>query len=114
MRPIYHIIDLASWEAAQRAGVYAPPSLSEEGFIHFSRAEQLAGTARRFYAGRDDLLLLTVDAPALGEALRMEAAADGFGVFPHLYTALSLDAVTDARPLRWQADGELDLTDLPS
>ena len=38
---IFHIIAQSEWEAAQEAGVLAPPSLEREGFIHFSRAEFL-------------------------------------------------------------------------
>ena len=39
--------------------------LADEGFIHFSRWAQLAGTAARYYAGVPDLVVLVVDPGAL-------------------------------------------------
>ncbi len=38
---IYHILPLADWKAAKKAGDYRPASLESQGFIHFSRAEQV-------------------------------------------------------------------------
>ena len=81
------------WEAAQASGVYAGSSQdAADGFIHFSTAAHVASSASRHRAGQTDLVLLTVDAAALGRALRWEPSRQG-ALFPHLYGPLPLAAV---------------------
>jgi uncharacterized protein (DUF952 family) len=94
---ILHITKRSDWEQARAAGVYEPSSLAHEGFIHFSDSDQVAGVAKAFYAGVDDLVLLHVSTERLTAPLKYEAA-DGDS-FPHLYGALNLDAVIDVTPL---------------
>ena len=75
---IYKICDSALWREAERAGVFAgAPVDHADGFIHFSTAAQVAETAARHFAGRGDLLLVAVDAAALGPALRYEPSRGG-------------------------------------
>lgn len=95
---IYHIAAQADWDNAQTAGAYTADSLASQGFIHCSTAAQVPGTAARFFAGRRDLLLLTIDPARLAAELRYEEGEPG-QLFPHLYGPLNLDAVTEARPL---------------
>ena len=98
-RTIYKICDAALWREAERAGVFggAPVDLAD-GYIHFSTAEQAAETAARHFAGQADLVLVAVDAAALGSALRHEPSRGG-ALFPHLYGKLSLTAVRWVKPL---------------
>ncbi len=100
---IVHICPSPDWERSLREGVYRPASLESEGFIHFSRPEQAAATANRFYAGRTDLLLLWVPVKRLTAPLKWEAADED--VFPHLYGALPVEVVTAVTPLRPDAGG---------
>ncbi len=95
---LFHLVGRDEWALAQAAGTYAPASLAQEGFIHFSTAEQLPGSAARFFAGRDDMVLVAVDQDRLAAPLRFDRV-DGAGeAFPHLYGALNLDAVIDVTP----------------
>lgn len=96
---IYKISPRELWQAAVQAGVFAgaPVDLGD-GFIHFSTAEQVAETAARHFAGQADLVLVAVDAAALGPALRYEASRGG-ALFPHLYGTLPLSAVRWVKPL---------------
>src|SRR5262249_16399139 len=55
-------------------------------------------TAAKYFAGAEDLMLIAVDADALGDALKWELSRDG-DLFPHLYGELPLAAVLWARPL---------------
>jgi uncharacterized protein (DUF952 family) len=90
---IYKILSVADWEAAKRAGRYdGSADDRRDGFIHFSDAGQLVGTARKFFAGQTSLMLLTVDPARLGD-LRWEPSRDD-ALFPHLYGPLELTAVT--------------------
>jgi len=109
MRRIYKILDRPAWEAAKAAGVFtgSPVDLAD-GYIHFSTAAQAPETARRYFAGQADLILLTVDADALGEVLRWEPSRGG-DLFPHLYEPLPTARVIDERALSLAADGVPDL-----
>jgi uncharacterized protein (DUF952 family) len=98
---IYKICPAALWGEAERSGVFpgSPVDVSD-GFIHFSTAGQAAETAAKHFAGQEDLVLVAVDAAALGDRLRWEPSRGG-ALFPHLYGALPLTAVrrVEALPL---------------
>jgi uncharacterized protein (DUF952 family) len=101
MTPIYKICTASEWREAERAGVYRGSAAdAKDGFIHFSTAEQAAETAAKWFAGQRDLVLVAVDAHALGDKLKWEPSRGG-ALFPHLYGDLPLKAVerVDALPL---------------
>ncbi len=103
--PIYHICKRAEWDAARRGGSYSGSSQdAADGFIHFSTAAQIAASAAKHRAGQGDLVILEVDAAALGTALRWEKSRGG-QLFPHLYGALPAGAVRRAAPLPLGPDG---------
>jgi uncharacterized protein (DUF952 family) len=111
---IFHLAVRAEWEAAMRKGIYAPPSLAVEGFIHCSAGEQIIDTANLFYRGRDDLILLTIDESRLAAPLRYEAPAainDARAAlrFPHIHGPLNLEAVTAAVPIACGPGGSFEL-----
>src|SRR5207302_1811480 len=91
MRRIYHLVPRADWERTPEAP-YRPPSFPTEGFIHCANADQVAWAANKFYAGADDLLVLTVDPARLRSPVRDEDAGGG-KLFPHVYGPLDRDAV---------------------
>ena len=102
---VYKIVATEEWAEAAAAGVFAGATVDRtEGFIHFSTAEQAAGTAAKWFAGRDDLTLAAIDAEALGEDLRWEPSRGG-ALFPHLYAVLPMSAVVWSRPLPLGSDG---------
>ncbi|WP_020188079.1 DUF952 domain-containing protein [Methylopila sp. 73B] len=102
---IYKIAPAALWRETEAAGRFdgAPVDVAD-GYIHFSTAAQARETAAKHFAGQDDLLLIAVDACALGQALRWEPSRGG-ALFPHLYAPLGLDAVRWVVPLPLGADG---------
>jgi uncharacterized protein (DUF952 family) len=104
---IYKISDVALWNETKRTGVFtgAPIDVAD-GFIHFSTAAQVAETAARHFAGRGDLLLVAVDADALGAGLRYEPSRGG-ALFPHLYGMLPLAAVRWVKPLPLGPNGHV-------
>jgi len=102
---IYKICDTALWRDAERERVFRGAPVDEhDGYIHFSAAGQAADTAAKHFAGAGDLVLVAVDAAALGPALKWEPSRGG-ALFPHLYAALSLDAVLWVEPLPLGSDG---------
>ena len=101
---IYKICDTALWREAERTGVFGgAPVDRADGYIHFSTAGQVAETAARHFAGQADLVLVAVDAAALGTALRHEPSRGG-ALFPHLYGTLPLSAVRWVKPLPLDGD----------
>lgn len=102
---IYKICQSAAWQQAEATGVFRGAAIDErDGYIHFSSADQVAETAAKHFAGITGLVLVAVDAGALGPALRWEVSRGG-ALFPHLYDALALDAVLWVAPLALDADG---------
>jgi uncharacterized protein (DUF952 family) len=99
---IYHIATAEDWERATRAGEYRVSThgrtLEEEGFIHCSRAAQVAAVADRFYRGVPDLVLLTIDEGLVRSEVRYESVPGGDESFPHIYGPLAVDAVVSAEP----------------
>jgi uncharacterized protein (DUF952 family) len=89
---VVHIASPEAWAEARTSGLYRAESLAEEGFIHFSRWDQLADTASRYYAGVPGLVVLVVEPGAL--PFRVENG------FPHLYSELPVSAITEVLTLQ--------------
>jgi uncharacterized protein (DUF952 family) len=103
---IYRLLATEAWRHAERAGSFLGTEHDlRDGFIHFSTAAQVAETAARYYAGQAELLLLGVNAEALGSALRWEPSRGG-ALFPHLYAALPVSAVTRVEELALDPSGK--------
>lgn len=109
MDVILHITTYEAWQTAQENGVYEPPSLATEGFIHCSTAEQAVGVANALYRGQTDLVLLAIDADKTRAALRYEDCYEAGQEFPHLYGPLNLDAVVQVLPFPPDDDGRFSL-----
>lgn len=110
-RYIYHLALRSAWEAATREGEpyrrsTIERSLDDEGFIHCSYREQVQGVADRFYHGRTDVLLLTIDTSKLDAEVRTE------NLFPHIYGPLPSQAVVGVEPVACRDDGCLLLSAL--
>jgi uncharacterized protein (DUF952 family) len=103
MRAIYHLVLRRVWEQ-NVAEPYRADSLTSEGFIHCSFAEQVAWAANRFYADADDLLVLHIDPERLTSSLGEEPCDTG-EIFPHIYGPLNREAVVKVEALRRGADG---------
>ena len=105
-----HLQDLPGRRCGARpkAGRFdgAPIDLAD-GFIHFSTAD--AGAAKPppgILPDRTALLLVAVDAEALGAALKYEPSRGG-ALFPHLYAPLDLARCIWAKPLPLGTDGAM-------
>lgn len=97
-RTLLHLALRGEWEAAVAAGgpydrSTIGVSLADEGFIHCSFPDQVVATAARYYAGRDDVVVLVLDPARLDAVIRVEDLG-GTGVgFPHVYGSIPLAAV---------------------
>jgi uncharacterized protein (DUF952 family) len=104
---ILKIFRRAEWDAFRAAGetAGAPVDLAD-GYIHFSTATQVAGTAAKYFAAESDLVLVAFDADALGPALKWEPARGGV-LFPHLYRSLLIFEVVWDKSLPLGATGHI-------
>lgn len=94
-QPIYHWTPRAVWAEALDTGVYPwsarDRSYEAEGFVHFSFADQVEATRRKFYADLADPVLLRLT-PAPTDPVVVEST------YPHLFAPLPLLRVTEISP----------------
>ena len=102
---VYKICERALWREAEAGGVFRGAAIDlSDGFIHFSTAVQVSETAAKHVAGARDLVLVAVDAGALGGALKWEPSRGG-ALFPHLYAPLDLTHIKRVDPLPLDGNG---------
>ena len=105
MRPTYHLVPVAAWDAADSDRPYGAASLATEGFIHCTDgAEELVATANRHY--RDDprpFLVLTIDLDRAGSPWRIE---DDRGIYPHVFGPIDRAAIIGVAPAPRDTDGQ--------
>lgn len=92
---IYHVTSSKQWALAKKNGYYEADSLIEEGFIHCSKVDQLAGVLERYYKGKTDLVKLVIDTSKLTNKLQLDYSPSLKEDFPHVYGIINLDAVID-------------------
>ena len=101
---IFHIADRDRWLAAQADGACTASTLgrelAEEGFIHLSTADQVAGVRERYYQGVPNLVLLHIDETVLTAPLVYEQPEGATEEFPHLYGPLNPNAVVNVEDLK--------------
>lgn len=99
---VYHICTRDALDAAREDGWYRAESLEREGFIHLSRAHQVAPTARAYFAGVPDLVVLVIDPTQLTAPLRYEPPAPlpsqtpkpvSSELYPHCYGPIEVAAI---------------------
>lgn len=98
------------WTSARDRGWFPPEAAGPEAeaFVHLSTIEQVHLPANRLYRGRDDMILLYIDAAALDGPVRWEPGVPTDPqsmLFPHLYGPLPVDAVIRSVAYRPGADG---------
>jgi uncharacterized protein (DUF952 family) len=97
---IYKIVDKDVWDAARKEGVFKGVEIDlKDKFIHFSSEEQVKETAQKHFAGVSNLVVAKIDGSKLGDALKWEISRNG-DLFPHLYSALSFEAVVSQTDLK--------------
>ena len=109
---LYRLAEPADWQHAQQTGFFASADLAAEGFIHSSERYQILETARRYYAGRTDLVLLEWDEAALaatGVRVEREWVASRQQHFAHVFGPVPLAAVRRSWPFGTDAAGNFEL-----
>ena len=107
--PIFHITKHDEWERAKALGEYRAPSLTSQGFIHCSFAQQLVEVANFNFRGEKRLVLLEIDRAKLRSSVKYEGANIDHESFPHVYGPINLDAVSQIHDFPCQSNGHFDL-----
>ncbi|HMT13358.1 MAG TPA: DUF952 domain-containing protein [Aestuariivirga sp.] len=98
---VFKILAAADWQGAVAAGCFTGSAVDlRDGFIHISAAHQVRETARRHFAGQDDLLLVAFVAEDLG-LLRWEPSRGG-DLFPHVHGGLDPASAVWTAALPWR------------
>lgn len=108
---LFHITSAREAEEARACGTYVPAAFDREGFIHCSYANQVVATANRIFRGREDLVLLEIDATKLDCPVVDENLEGGTQQFPHIYDRLKMSAVVRVHAFPCDANGGF--SDLP-
>ena len=91
-KTIFKVVSNSEWMKAELDGEFRGASIDlQDGYIHFSTADQVEETLKRHFAGQADLILVSVDSDSLTD-LRWEPSRNG-ELFPHLYGNLELSSV---------------------
>ena len=103
---LYKILSGTEWQQVLAAQALAGFGIDlTDGFIHLSSGDQVKETVQRYFSGRDDLMLVSIDGCFLGESLRWEESRGGAS-FPHVYGVITMEAIVKAETLPLGSDGE--------
>lgn len=102
MALIYKILRTDEWLRLSADGVFdGSPVDLQDGYLHFSGAEQLNETLGRYFADEAEVVVLAVDGDGVSDSLRWEVSRGG-ALFPHLYAPLRLGDIREIRRLKAQ------------
>jgi len=102
---LVHMARRSVWESSRESGAYLPTEFDRDGFIHLSALHQVLSPANAIYRGATDLVALVIDAHMIRDATVWEDGTGTIERFPHLYSALSTDAVLAEFDLTPSPDG---------
>lgn len=105
----YYIVRKADWLAQASKTSYHPSTFSSDGFISLSTPEQVIPTARAFYQGQNDLLLLKLAVSAADPRLKWERVSGSDVSSPHYYGDLPRTLVKKIYPFQPTKDGNFNL-----
>lgn len=97
---VYKILREDEWDSALQTGKIITDLDNKDGFIHLSTATQLAITLSFFFQDSDVVLLLQLDLAKIDQSkLKFEEPYPNKGkrrsAFPHLYSGLSTDQISN-------------------
>jgi uncharacterized protein (DUF952 family) len=109
---ITRILDHAAWANFQATGQYEPPALFQEGSIWCTTPKTVAAVATMLFRGREDLVLLCLDARRLQAPVEWRPYEGE--LYPHVLGPIHLGAVVAAVPWAAGPDGSFTLPALPT
>ena len=100
---IYKICNETKWNYAKKKGVFAGTKKDIlDGYIHFSKKNQIKSTLKKYYIRKNKLVLLKIKTLKLNVV--WEKSRGGI-LFPHLYSNLNLNFVKKVCKIILRKDG---------
>ena len=102
----YKIVPKSVWESQLSSlGKFIGTEVDgKDGFIHLSASEQLKETARKWFRGQRNLLLIRVDLTKIQGVVKWEPSRNN-DLFPHVYGSVDSSSVIWIRDLLLTTDG---------
>ncbi|HUR43553.1 MAG TPA: DUF952 domain-containing protein [Aestuariivirga sp.] len=101
MQLLFKICAASEWAGATMTGAFRGSAVDySAGFIHLSAAHQVRETARKHFAGREELVLVALTQERL-LGLKWERSRGG-DLFPHVHGAIPVSAARWVEPLPLQ------------
>ena len=111
MAKVFHVLTPMEKQKNIKDETYRPSSLESDGFIHFSKADQIESVINNFYSTCSDLILWRVSESKLKDNLKyeppLEAPNSGI-LFPHYYGELNTNYIERVFILK-QSNGKIAL-----
>jgi uncharacterized protein (DUF952 family) len=104
---IYLLSSQAEYQKALADGKLVRDSLVNEGFIHATPKNQLSRLANKYHKKTIQPLILVVDKKLVSSEVKWEPATGG--LYPHIYGALNMSAVTTVENIYPADDGSFHL-----
>ncbi len=101
---IFHIVDRKTWADAVVVGEYVPAAFAQDGFVHFSFADQVARVANALYRAEPDLVVVEIDPSGL--EVVVEDCYEAGERFPHVYRPIPTAAAVAIHELTRADDGD--------
>ena len=102
---IYKILTKSEFESLKNNNYFEGTKKDiDDGFIHFSKKDQLIGTLNKFYKNQKNLMLLKISSSNL-DNLKWENASDS-QIFPHLYSKLNTQNILVEYQIKDDLDGK--------
>ena len=96
---IFHIADQKTWQGAKDNPEYLGDTLSIHGFIHCCTSEQIERVLKKWFEGKENLVLLELDTDILSAPIKYENLEGGEELFPHIYGPINTNAVISEKSI---------------
>ena len=101
---IYKILSKSEFETLKNNNHFEGTKKDiEDGFIHFSKKNQISGTLKKYFSKQKDLILLKIEVSKI-EDLVWEQSSDG-NIFPHLYSTFDISSVCNEYDIFLNSNG---------
>lgn len=96
MTCVYKILTVDEWIAFEKSGHFdGSANDKKDGFIHLTFENQYPAILEKFFKGIDRVVLVEIDSRLLEkDTLKVEANKPGGEQYPHLYSIMSMKAVS--------------------
>ncbi|HEY1066168.1 MAG TPA: DUF952 domain-containing protein, partial [Pirellulales bacterium] len=105
---IYMLMSTADFKTASSAGVWGPPSLATEKFVHASPANQLTRVANKHYKQFDEVVVVVLNPERIKADVEWEPATGG--LYPHIFGPVDMDATVRTKYFKKDAGGLYNIT----